>query len=83
MTAEGAGHRRVRGEWSAVEGARYGVELLLGGAPVEGRSLAATARTDFRWSGLEPGAYSIRVRSVDSDGQAGPWSEPSNEVAVQ
>ena len=82
VSLEGAGHRRVRGEWAEVPGARYGVELLLGGAPVEGRSLAATTRTDFRWSGLEPGIYSLRVRSVDADGAAGPWSGPSNEIAV-
>ncbi|MYH15661.1 MAG: hypothetical protein F4149_10865 [Gammaproteobacteria bacterium] len=80
--AEHAGGRRVRAEWAEVPGARYGVALLLGGAPVEGRSLAATSRTDFRWSGLGPGAYSVRVRSVDADGAAGPWGNPSNEVAV-
>ena len=82
VSAEPAGGRRVRGEWAEVPGARYGVALLLGGAPVEGRSLAATSRTDFRWSGLGPGAYSVRVRSVDADGAAGPWGNPSNEVAV-
>ncbi|MCY3795962.1 MAG: SUMF1/EgtB/PvdO family nonheme iron enzyme, partial [Gammaproteobacteria bacterium] len=82
VSLDGAGHRRVRGEWAEVTGARYGVALLLGGAPVEGRSLAATTRTDFRWSGLEPGAYSLRVRSVDAGGAAGPWSAQSNEVAV-
>ena len=80
--AEHAGGRRVRAEWAEVPGARYGVALLLGGAPVEGRSLAATSRTDFRWSGLGPGIYSVRVRSVDADGAAGPWGSPSNEVAV-
>ena len=79
---EDAGGRRVRGEWSAVDGARYGVELLLGGAPLEGRSLARTTRTSFRWSGLEAGTYGLRVRSVDADGQAGPWSGPSNEVVI-
>ena len=87
VSLEGAGHRRVRGEWAAPEGragagARYGVALLLGGVPVEDRSLAATTRTDFRWSGLESGAYSLRVRSVDADGAAGPWRGPSNEVVV-
>ena len=82
MTAQDAGGHRVRAEWSAVEGARYGVDLLLGGAPLWGRSLAATTRTDFRWSGLEPGTYSIRVRSVDADGQPGPWSAPSNDVVI-
>ena len=82
VTLEAAGHRRVRGGWSAVPGARYGVELLRGGTPVEGRSLARTTRTDFRWSGLEPGAYALRVRSADAGGAAGPWSEPSNAVDV-
>ncbi|MDE0269972.1 MAG: hypothetical protein OXP11_02060, partial [Gammaproteobacteria bacterium] len=82
VALEDAGGRRVRGEWSAVDGARYGTELLLGGAPVEGASLARTTRTSFRWSGLEAGAYRLRVRSVDADGEPGPWSEPSNEVAV-
>lgn len=78
-----AGPRRVRGQWDAVPGVRYGVELLRGGVPVEGRSLARTTRSDFRWSRLEPGNYRLRVRSVDSDGLAGPWSAPSNEVAVE
>ena len=82
VALEDAGGRRVRGEWSAVDGARYGTELLLGGAPVEGASLARTTRTSFRWSGLEAGAYRLRVRSVDADGEPGPWSEPSNEVAI-
>ena len=44
---------------------------------------SATTRTDFRWSGLESGTYSIRVRSVDADGQAGPWSAPSNAVVIR
>ena len=82
VTLEDAGNRRVRGEWSAVDGVRYGVELLLGGAPVEGRSLARTTRRSFRWSGLEPGTYALRVRSVDADAKAGPWSGPSNEVVI-
>ena len=82
VSLEGAGHRRVRGEWSAVPGARYGVELLRGGVPVEGASLARTARTDFRWSGLEAGAYRLRVRSVDAGGAAGPWSAESDAVTI-
>ena len=81
VRAEDAGGRRVRAEWASVPGARYGVELLLDGEPI--RSLKATARTDFRWSGLEPGIYTVRVRSVDADGKAGPWGDPSNEVAVR
>ena len=83
VAVEDAGGRRVRGEWSAVAGARYGVDLLLDGAPVEGRSLARTTRTSFRWSGLAPGTYALRVRSVDADGQAGPWSGASNEVVIK
>ncbi len=79
---EDAGGRRVRGEWDAVPGMRYGVELLLDGAPLEGRSLARTARTSFRWSGLAPGAYALRARSVDADGKAGPWSPPTDEVVI-
>ena len=82
VVAEHAGGRRVRAEWSEVPGMRYGVELLLGGVPVEDRSLAATTRTDFRWSSLEPGTYSVRVRSVAADRTAGPWGEPSNEVVL-
>lgn len=82
VTLENAGGRRVRGEWSAVDGARYGVGLLRDGDPLEGRSLAATTRTSFRWSGLEAGIYRLRVRSVDADGQAGPWSDLSNEVII-
>ncbi len=82
VAAEDAGGRRVRGEWDAVAGARYAVELLLDGAPVEGRSLSRTTRTSFRWSGLAPGAYALRVRSVDADGQAGPWSPPTPEVVI-
>ena len=80
VRAEDAGGRRVRAQWASVPAARYGVELLLGGEPI--RSLKAAARTDFRWSDLEPGTYSVRVRSVDADGQAGPWGDPSNEVIV-
>ncbi len=83
VAVEDAGGRRVRGAWSAVAGARYGVDLLLDGAPVEGRSLARTTRTSFRWSGLAPGTYALRVRSVDADGQAGPWSGASNEVVIK
>ncbi len=83
VTAEGAGHRRMRATWSEVPGARYGVDLLRDGTPVEGRSLQAAARTDFRWSDLEPGTYAVRVRSVDIDGHAGPWSAPSNAVMVR
>ncbi|MYE50853.1 MAG: hypothetical protein F4X81_05245 [Gammaproteobacteria bacterium] len=83
VVAEHAGGPRVQAEWAEVPGMRYGVDLLLDGAPVEGRSRAATTRTDFRWSGLEPGTYSIRVRSVDADGAAGPWGEPSNEVLIE
>ena len=79
---EDAGGRRVRGEWDAVPGMRYGVELLLDGAPLEGRSLARAARTSFRWSGLAPGAYALRARSVDADGKAGPWSPPTDEVVI-
>ncbi len=79
---EDAGGRRVRGEWDAAPGMRYGVELLLDGAPLEGRSLARTARTSFRWSGLAPGAYALRARSVDADGKAGPWSPPTDEVVI-
>ncbi|MYE50854.1 MAG: hypothetical protein F4X81_05250, partial [Gammaproteobacteria bacterium] len=82
VVAEAAGDERVRAEWSEVPDARYDVELLQGGAPDEGRSLRATTRRDFRWSGLEPGTYSVRVRSVDADGAAGPWGEPSNEVVI-
>ncbi|MYH17031.1 MAG: hypothetical protein F4149_17845 [Gammaproteobacteria bacterium] len=80
VRAEDAGGRRVRAQWASVPAARYGVELLLGGEPI--RSLKAAARTDFRWSDLEPGTYSVRVRSVDADGQVGPWGDPSNEVMV-
>ncbi len=83
VAVEDAGGRRVRGAWSAVAGARYAVELLLDGAPVEGRSLARTTRTSFRWSGLAPGTYALRVRSVDADGNAGPWSGASNEVVIK
>ena len=82
VAAEDAGGRRVRGEWSAVEGARYAVDLLLDGAPVAGRSLSRTTRTSFRWSGLAPGAYALRVRSVDADGNAGPWSRTTDEVVI-
>ena len=82
VTLEEAGNRRVRGEWAAVPGMRYGVDLLRGGTPVEGGSLARTTRTSFRWSSLEAGTYRLRVRSVDAGGQAGPWSDPSNEVVI-
>ena len=82
VVLEDAGGGRVRGEWSRVPDARYAVELLLDGAPVAGRSLSRTARTSFRWSGLAPGAYALRVRSVDADGNAGPWSPATDEVAI-
>ena len=72
--------RYVQGRWSAVEGARYSVDLLRDGVREEDRSLTRARSTSFRWL-VRPGTYSIRVRSVNEDRLGGP-SRTSDEVVI-
>ena len=83
VTLESPGARQLRGRWSAVAGARYDVDLLRDGVADEDRSLTRTRNTttSFRWMHLLPGAYAIRVRSVNEDRLGGPWRE-SGEVVI-
>ena len=71
----------LRGRWSAVEGARYDVDLLRDGVREEDRSLTRARNTTltFRWSALLPGTYTNRACSVNADRLRGPCRE-SDEV---
>ena len=72
------------GRWDAAPGASHGVELLRGGAPVEGRSAEGWTRATLRWGGLcEAGTYAFRVCAEGADGRCGPWSDPSAPVVVE
>ena len=82
VTLEDLGERRVRGRWSAVEGARYDVDLLHDGVRDEHRSLESARSTSFRWSSNLSGTYTIRARSVNADRLRGPWSAESNQVVI-
>ena len=73
----------IRGRWSAVEGARYDVDLLHDGVRDELRSLERARSTSFRWLGNRAGTYAIRARSVNADGVPGPWSAVSDEVVIE
>ena len=83
VTLESPARRELRGRWSAVEGARYDVELVRDGRADEDRSLtrARNTTTSFRWTHLLPGTYSIRARSVNEDRLGGPW-RTSEEVEI-
>ena len=72
----------IRGRWSAVEGARYDVDLLRDGVRQEDRSLERARSTTFRWLTTRPGTYAIRARSVNGDGVPGPWSAVSDAVVI-
>ena len=82
VTLESTGDRQLRGRWSAVQGARYDVDLLHDGVRDGLRSLERARSTSFRWSSNAAGTYTIRVRSVNADRASGPWSVVSNEVVV-
>ena len=82
VTLESADDGEIRGRWSAVEGARYDVDLLKDGVRDELRSQERAQGTSFLWTSTRAGTYTIRVRSVNADGVAGPWSTVSNEVAI-
>ena len=82
MTLESADDGEIRGRWSAVEGARYNIDLLQDGMRDELRSLERARSTSFRWLGNRPGKYAIRARSVNADGVSGPWSAVSDEVVI-
>ena len=83
VTLESPDRRELRGRWSAVEGARYDVELVRDGRADEDRSLsnARNTTTTFRWTHLLPGTYAIRARSVNEDRLGGPW-RMSEEVEI-
>lgn len=81
VTLENVGDRLLRARWSAVEGARYDIDLLKDGVREEIRSLKSTRSTAIRWWYRSPaGSYTLRVRSVNAEGVRGPWSAHSNEV---
>ena len=75
VTLESPASRELRGRWSAVEGARYDVELMRDGVADEDRSLTQARNTTltFRWANLRPGTYATRARSVNEDRMGGPW----------
>ena len=83
VTLTSPARRELRGRWSAVEGARYDVELVRDGRADEDRSLtrARNTTTTFRWTHLLPGTYEIRARSVNEDRLGGPW-RTSEEVEI-
>ena len=82
VTLERAGDSHIRGRWSAVEGARYDVDLLRDGVRQEDRSLTRAGSTSFRWLTTRAGTYAIRARSVNADRVPGPWSAVSDEVVI-
>ncbi|MCY4014660.1 MAG: fibronectin type III domain-containing protein [Gammaproteobacteria bacterium] len=82
VALETAGERRLRASWSAVEGARYAVDLLRDGQRDDDRSLTRATRTSFSWSSLAAGTYTVRACSVNEDGECGAWSAESDEVGI-
>ena len=83
VTLESPARRELRGRWSAVEGARYDVELVRDGVADEDRSLsnARNTTTSFHWTHLLPGTYAIRARAVNGDRLGGPW-RTSDEIEI-
>ena len=83
VTLESPADGELRGRWSAVEGARYDVEVVRDGVADEDRSLsyARNTTTSFPWTHLWPGTYVIRARSVNEDRVGGPW-RTSEEVVI-
>ena len=81
VTLRSLGDGRLRGRWSAVEGARYDVHLMRDGERDELRSLERARSTSFRWSSIGPGTYTIRARSVNEDRVGGPW-RVSDEIVI-
>lgn len=64
---------QLRWSASALPGARYQVQVARDeafGAPVADETLDATA---WRLASPQPGTYHVRVRTIDTLGQAGPW----------
>lgn len=72
---------QLRGRWTAVESARYDVDLLRNGKRFANLSKEGTRSTSIRWwYRHSSGTYTLRVRSVNADGVRGPWSGLSNEI---
>ena len=82
VTLESPAPGELRGRWSVVEGARYGVDLLQDGVRDDDRSLSRSTRNTFRWQSLSRGTYTIRACSVNEERVCGPWSAESNEVVI-
>ena len=81
VTLERADDGHFEGRWTAVEGARYDVDLLRDGMRQEDGSLERSQSTSFRWPATGAGTYAIRARTVNEDGLGGPW-RVSNEVVI-
>ena len=81
VTLERTDDGHVEGRWSAVEDARYDVDLLRDGVPQDDHSLGQAQSTTFRWPATAAGTYAIRARTVNEDGLGGPW-RVSDEVVI-
>lgn len=80
VTLESPGRKQLRGRWSKVAGATYDVDRLRSGEREANHSLTRTSSTSMRWwSARSNETYTIRVRSVNSDGLRSAWRE-SNTV---
>ncbi|MCY4127789.1 MAG: fibronectin type III domain-containing protein [Gammaproteobacteria bacterium] len=82
VTLDSPRRRELRGSWSEVPNARYRVHVMKTAEPNYLRSLGPYDRTMFRWSGVSPATYTIRVCSLNEDGACGAWSEESDPLAI-